>query len=82
MTEGGAGEATRLSKRVAQQLGCSRATLYRDVAFLRDGGVSLHAPELCLLGDLRPWCRRAIHLQLWLPVRQALRMRPALIPFP
>lgn len=34
-----------------------------DIAFLRGGGVALHAPELRILGELRPWCRRAIHLQ-------------------
>ena len=30
---------------------------------LRSGGSSLLAPEQRILGDLRPWCRRAIHLQ-------------------
>ena len=30
---------------------------------LRSGGSSLLAPEQRILGDLRPWCRKAIHLQ-------------------
>ena len=30
-----------------------------DVAFLRGGGSRLFAPERRILGDLRPWCRRA-----------------------
>lgn len=34
-----------------------------DIAFLRSGGSHLFAPERRLLGDLRPWCRCAIHLQ-------------------
>lgn len=33
------------------------------IAFLRSGGSSLLAPEQRVLGDLRLWCRRAIHLQ-------------------
>ena len=35
----------------------------RDSDFVHEGGGSLLAPERRLLGDLRPWCRRAIHLQ-------------------
>lgn len=31
--------------------------------FLRSGGSTLLAPEQRILGDLRPWCRKAIHLQ-------------------
>ena len=34
-----------------------------SVALLRGGGNSLHPPERRILGELRPWCRRAIHLQ-------------------
>jgi SAM-dependent methyltransferase len=34
-----------------------------DVAHLRAGGNSLFEPERRVLGDLRPWCGRAIHLQ-------------------
>ncbi|HEY8600021.1 MAG TPA: class I SAM-dependent methyltransferase, partial [Thermomicrobiales bacterium] len=34
-----------------------------SVARLRDGGHALYPPEVRFLGDLRPWCRRAIHLQ-------------------
>ena len=34
-----------------------------DVTFLRSGGNSLMAPERRILGDLGPWCQRAIHLQ-------------------
>lgn len=44
------------------------ATIYErseaeDIEFLRSGGNSLMAPEQRILGDLRPWCQRAIHLQ-------------------
>jgi SAM-dependent methyltransferase len=35
----------------------------RDSDFVQKGGNSLLPPERRLLGDLRPWCRRAIHLQ-------------------
>lgn len=35
----------------------------RDADFIKEGGNSLLPPERRLLGDLRPWCRRAIHLQ-------------------
>ena len=38
MTEAGAGEAVRLSKRVAQQLGCSRATAEQ---YIEGGWVSV-----------------------------------------
>jgi SAM-dependent methyltransferase len=34
-----------------------------DVAFLQAGGTSLLRPEQRLLGQLSPWCGRAIHLQ-------------------
>ena len=34
-----------------------------EIAFLRGGGNALLPPELRFLGDLRAWCRRAIHLQ-------------------
>ncbi len=34
-----------------------------DAAFLRGGGSRLFPPERRILGDLRPWCLRAIHLQ-------------------
>lgn len=34
-----------------------------DITALRSGGNSLLAPECRILGDLRPWCQRAIHLQ-------------------
>lgn len=34
-----------------------------DVAFLKAGGISLMSHEQRLLGDLAPWCGRAIHLQ-------------------
>lgn len=34
-----------------------------DVALLRSGGTSLTPHEQRLLGNLAPWCRRAIHLQ-------------------
>jgi SAM-dependent methyltransferase len=34
-----------------------------DVAFLKAGGISLMSHERRLLGDLAPWCGRAIHLQ-------------------
>jgi SAM-dependent methyltransferase len=33
------------------------------IAFLRSGGTYLFPAEKQLLGDLAPWCRRAIHLQ-------------------
>jgi len=44
------------------------ATIYErneaeDIEFLRSGGNSLLVPERRILGDLRPWCQRAIHLQ-------------------
>jgi SAM-dependent methyltransferase len=35
----------------------------RDTALLRAGGSTLHPRERHLLGDLSPWCQRAIHLQ-------------------
>ncbi|HLK56108.1 MAG TPA: class I SAM-dependent methyltransferase [Chthonomonadaceae bacterium] len=34
-----------------------------DIAFLREGGNRLFEPERQILGDLSPWCQRAIHLQ-------------------
>jgi SAM-dependent methyltransferase len=34
-----------------------------DVGFLRSGGSYLFENERALLGDLHPWCGRAIHLQ-------------------
>jgi len=34
-----------------------------DVALLRSGILSLAPQELLLLGDLSPWCQRAVHLQ-------------------
>jgi len=33
------------------------------IEFLRSGGNYLFEPERQLLGDLKPWCKRAIHLQ-------------------
>lgn len=33
------------------------------IAFLRSGGNYLFPAERKALGDLKPWCRRAIHLQ-------------------
>jgi SAM-dependent methyltransferase len=33
------------------------------IVFLRSGGNYLFQPEREALGDLKPWCRRAIHLQ-------------------
>lgn len=44
------------------------AAWYRDanadrVAFLREGGSNLHPVERANLGDLRAWCRSAVHLQ-------------------
>lgn len=44
------------------------ATMYErqeadDIAGLRSGGSTLLAPERRILGDLRPWCRKAVHLQ-------------------
>lgn len=39
------------------------ADIEGDVALLRKGGTNLMPQELRLLGDLEPWCRRAIHLQ-------------------
>jgi SAM-dependent methyltransferase len=35
----------------------------RDTDFIKEGGNSLLPPERLLLGDLRSWCKRAIHLQ-------------------
>lgn len=37
--------------------------LDRDIEMLRNGGSTIHPIERELLGDLRTWCRRAIHLQ-------------------
>jgi SAM-dependent methyltransferase len=34
-----------------------------DIEFLRSSGNSLMAAERRILGELHPWCRRAIHLQ-------------------
>jgi SAM-dependent methyltransferase len=34
-----------------------------DTALLRAGGSSLMEPERLVLGDLSPWCKRAVHLQ-------------------
>jgi SAM-dependent methyltransferase len=39
------------------------ATLDATLAFLREGGSSLHPIERANLGDLRSWCASAIHLQ-------------------
>ena len=33
------------------------------VALLRSGGSYLYPIEQQILGDIRPWCKRAIHLQ-------------------
>ena len=33
------------------------------ITFLRSGGSHLFPPERRILGDLRPWCRLAVHLQ-------------------
>ena len=33
------------------------------IAFLKEGGNDLYDHEKVLLGDLAPWCKRAIHLQ-------------------
>ncbi len=35
----------------------------KDIEFLRRGGNSLLPPEQRILGELKSWCRRAIHLQ-------------------
>ena len=34
-----------------------------DIAFLRAGGNALAEAERRILGDLAPWCKRAVHLQ-------------------
>ncbi len=39
------------------------AELEETIAFIRSGRSSLHPIERANLGDLRPWCRVAIHLQ-------------------
>lgn len=39
------------------------AELEETIAFIRAGGSSLHPIERANLGDLRSWCRVAIHLQ-------------------
>lgn len=39
------------------------ARVAETIRLLRDGGSSLHPVERGLLGDLRGWCRRAVHLQ-------------------
>jgi SAM-dependent methyltransferase len=40
-----------------------REEIAETMAFLRAGGSNLHPVERQMLGDLRRWCRRAIHLQ-------------------
>jgi SAM-dependent methyltransferase len=35
----------------------------QDITLLKAGGSNLMEPERRLLGDLSPWCKRAIHLQ-------------------
>jgi len=34
-----------------------------EIEFLRSGGIHLFESERQLLGDIKPWCKRAIHLQ-------------------
>lgn len=40
-----------------------RAELAEQIAFLREGGISLHPVERRHLGELADWCRTAVHLQ-------------------
>jgi SAM-dependent methyltransferase len=39
------------------------ATIEDAITFLRSGGMNFVASELEYIGDLREWCRRAVHLQ-------------------
>ena len=51
--------------RIAWNQGATRyaAELDETIAFIRGGGSNLHPIERANLGDLRRWCRVAIHLQ-------------------
>jgi SAM-dependent methyltransferase len=40
-----------------------RREIEETIRFLRGGGSNLHPIERAMLGDLRAWCRRAVHLQ-------------------
>lgn len=69
-TEGLASNETEVrrrheSNRVGWNEGAVRYTegLERTIAFLRDGGSSLHPLEKANLGKLSDWCQTAVHLQ-------------------
>ncbi len=53
------------ANRAAWNEGAARYTeeVAETIAFLRNGGSNLHPVERANLGDLRAWCRTAIHLQ-------------------
>lgn len=53
------------ANRAAWNEGAARYTeeVAETIAFLRAGGSNLHPVERANLGDLRAWCRTAIHLQ-------------------
>jgi SAM-dependent methyltransferase len=57
--------ARHAANRIAWNQGATRyaAELEETIAFIRGGGSNLHPIERANLGDLRPWCRVAIHLQ-------------------
>lgn len=58
-------EPLHKSNELAWDLAASKyePEVLQDVAFLRSGGLSLMSQEQLLLGDLSPWCQRAVHLQ-------------------
>ncbi len=58
-------KARHEANRVAWNEGAARYTeeIAETIAFLRGGGSNLHPIERANLGDLRAWCRVAIHLQ-------------------
>ncbi len=58
-------KARHEANRVVWNEGAARYTeeIAETIAFLRDGGSNLHPIERANLGDLRAWCRTAIHLQ-------------------
>lgn len=58
-------KARHEANRVAWNEGAARYTeeIAETIAFLREGGSNLHPIERANLGDLRAWCRTAIHLQ-------------------
>ena len=58
-------KARHEANRVAWNEGAARYTeeIAETIAFLREGGSNLHPIEHANLGDLRAWCRTAIHLQ-------------------